>query len=376
MDRLPRFRAIVAVAGLVLAVALAAAHAMETHGHVVTGMNNQVVWGLPHVFAFFLIVAASGALNVASVASVFGVAEYKPHAPLSVLVAMALLAGGLFVLVLDLGRPERLLVAATTYNFSSIFAWNMVLYTGFLAIGTAYLWVMLERRLRRHAAAVGLAAFAWRLVLTTGTGSILGFLVARPAYSSAIVAPLFIALSLAWGLAAFCLLQSLLGIRLDEAFARRIGRLLGVFVLASLWLAAVYHLTNLYWARQDAFERFILRDGSPYAFLFWGGFVAAGCLAPLALVFNPRIAGPRATLAACGLVMLGAFAFLYAFVIGGQAFPLDTFPGYVARSSFGDGAVDPYLPSLPEALLGFGGLALATLLASIGTRALPVLPDD
>ncbi len=45
---------------------------MEHTGHVVTGMNNQVVWGLPHVFAIFLIVAASGVLNVASIGSVFG----------------------------------------------------------------------------------------------------------------------------------------------------------------------------------------------------------------------------------------------------------------------------------------------------------------
>ena len=40
---------------------------MEHSGHWVTGMNNLVVWGTPHVFAVFLIVAASGALNVASV---------------------------------------------------------------------------------------------------------------------------------------------------------------------------------------------------------------------------------------------------------------------------------------------------------------------
>ena len=51
---------------------------VEHHGHVITGMNNQIVWGLPHVFAIFLIVAASGALNVASIASVFGKKAYKP----------------------------------------------------------------------------------------------------------------------------------------------------------------------------------------------------------------------------------------------------------------------------------------------------------
>ena len=51
--------------------ALGSSYFMEHNGHWVTGMNNQIVWGLPHVFAVFLIVAASGALNVASIASVF-----------------------------------------------------------------------------------------------------------------------------------------------------------------------------------------------------------------------------------------------------------------------------------------------------------------
>ena len=61
--------------GLLAVVALAglgAAHHMDVEGHHVSGMNNQIVWGLPHVFAIFLIVAASGALNLASLASVFG----------------------------------------------------------------------------------------------------------------------------------------------------------------------------------------------------------------------------------------------------------------------------------------------------------------
>ena len=192
-----------AAGATLLAVALGAAHYMEEHGHIVTGMNNQVVWGLPHVFAIFLIVAASGALNVASIGSVFGEASYKPFSPLSVLLTVALLAGGLMILVLDLGRPERLVVAATHYNFRSIFAWNMILYNGLFAICALYLWSLLERRMGAFAKPVGLAAFAWRIILTTGTGSIFGFLVARQAYASGVIAPLFIALSLAWGLAAF-----------------------------------------------------------------------------------------------------------------------------------------------------------------------------
>ena len=76
-------------------------------------MSNQIVWGMPHVFAVFLIVAASGALNVASVSSVFNRLAYKPFARLSGMLADRLLVGGLAVLVLDLGRPERVFVAMT-----------------------------------------------------------------------------------------------------------------------------------------------------------------------------------------------------------------------------------------------------------------------
>ena len=100
---------------------------LEHEGHWITGMNNQVVWGVPHVFAIFLIVAASGILNIASISSVFGISAYKPLSRLSALLAIGLLVGGLMVLVMDLGRPDRLIVAMTTFNFISIFAWNIFL---------------------------------------------------------------------------------------------------------------------------------------------------------------------------------------------------------------------------------------------------------
>ncbi|MFM2067934.1 MAG: hypothetical protein RLZZ584_2843, partial [Pseudomonadota bacterium] len=77
-----RFWGLALLAAGITAIGLGAALYMEHHGHVVTGMDNQVVWGLPHVFAIFMIVAASGVLNVASIGSVFGQAAYKPRAPL------------------------------------------------------------------------------------------------------------------------------------------------------------------------------------------------------------------------------------------------------------------------------------------------------
>jgi Ni/Fe-hydrogenase subunit HybB-like protein len=68
---------------------------------------------------------------------------------------------------------------------------------------------------------------------------------------------------------------------------------------------------------------------------------------------------------------------LYVFIIGGQAFPLSIFPGYEVSSSFGDGQIANYHPSLPEFLLGFGGLSIAFLITTIGVRVISsLLPHD
>lgn len=370
-----RFWLLAALLAVVCAIGYAAAHVMETRGHVITGMNNAVVWGIPHVFAIFMIVAASGVLNVASVGSVFGQKAYKPWARLSGLLSIALLAGGLVVLMLDLGRPDRILVALTHFNFSSIFAANMFLYSGLAALVVVYLWTQFERRLEGYTRKAGVAVFVWRIVLTTGTGSIFGFLVARQAYQSAVLAPLMVVMSLGWGLAVFLLIQRAVGGgAADPELQRRLARLLALFVATALYFVAVFHLTNLYWARQVDIEAFLLRDGGAFPLLFWLGYVGAGSVVPLALLWRPGGASVDGTLAAAALVVVGAFAWLYVVIIGGESFPLEIFPGWSASSSFGDGAIATYAPSLPEFALGLGGVGFALLLTTVGVRVLDFVP--
>jgi Ni/Fe-hydrogenase subunit HybB-like protein len=369
---------LLAAGGLVALAGMFAVYLMEHHGHVITGMNNQVVWGLPHVFAIFLIVAASGVLNVASIGSVFGKSIYKARAPMASLLSIAMLAGGLAVLMLDLGRPDRLIVAATNINLTSVFAWNVVLYTGMFSLIVIYLWTMMERRMNGWNKPAGLAVFAWRFILTTGTGLIFAFLTARQAYGSAILPPMFIVLSFAWGLAVFHLVQAATFAwnerKHDPAIMERTKHLLGIFVIGSLYLVTVYHLTNLYFAQQVGFVRFILLEGGIYPTLFWLGYIVLGNLLPLGLIYWP---GRKSNcVAASVLVIAGAFALLYVFIIGGQAYPLDIFPGFTASSSFGDGQIASYSPSIYELLLGLGGLAIAFLLTTVGVRIFNFMPQD
>ncbi|MGF1546010.1 MAG: NrfD/PsrC family molybdoenzyme membrane anchor subunit [Thiotrichales bacterium] len=378
------FYGLLGLLGAVILLGLFAAYHMETAGHYVTGMNNQVVWGMPHVFAVFLIVAASGALNVASIASVFGREVYKPLSRLSAWTAIALLAGGLIVLVLDLGRPDRLIVAMTYYNFKSIFAWNIILYNGFFVVVGIYLWMMMERKMNRFTKIAGFAAFIWRLVLTTGTGSIFGFLVARETYDAAIMAPMFVVMSFSFGLAVFNLVlmaaYNWSGRTLGGLILERLRKLQGIFIAAVLYFLAVFFLTNLYATQHHDAVAFTLlgRDGGGvYALTFWLGQVLIGGLLPLALLYWPVTAPSRFWLGISSLlVIVGGFALMYTFIIGGQAFPLSLFPGKEVSSIFQDGEVAQYAPSVWELMLGIGGVAIALLLVVGAAKLLALLPES
>jgi len=373
------FYALVAGLGVLILAALGAVYYMEHHGHYVTGMSNRIVWGMPHVFALFLIVAASGALNVASIASVFNKKLYKPLSRLSGLVALALLAGGLMVLVLDLGRPDRLIIAMTEYNFKSIFAWNIILYNGFFVIVAVYLWMMFERRMNRFTSKAGLAAFSWRLILTTGTGSIFGFLVARQAYDAVIMAPMFIIMSFAFGLAFFILIlmasYKWTERPLGDAVVNRLGSLLGVFVAAVMYFVAVKHLGNLYLAENAGVENFILFDGGIYTQLFWYGQIILGGLIPMALIYHPALRGNRSTLGLASiLILVGGVIQLYIIIVGGQAYPMEMFPGKEILEGYG--GIASYTPSLPETMLGVGGIAVALIAVTLLVKFLPFLPES
>jgi Ni/Fe-hydrogenase subunit HybB-like protein len=376
------FYALLLALGAVIAVGMLAVFHMEHNGHWVTGMSQQIVWGMPHVFAIFLIVAASGALNVASIGSVFNKKIYKPLAPLSGLLAITLLLGGLTILVLDLGRPDRLIVAMTHYNFKSIFAWNIILYNGFLGLVAVYLWTMMEKRMNRYTPVAGFAAFIWRLILTTGTGSIFGFLVARSGYDAAIMAPMFIVMSFSFGLAIFLLVlmatYKLTGRPLGDVILKRLKNLLGVFIGGAIYFVAAMHLTNLYATEHHGVEAFILRDGGIYTNLFWYGYVLLGTLVPLALLYAPANGVKRGSIVlASTLTILGGFALIYVIVIGGQAYPLQIFPGYEINSTFEGGvnsALYAYNPSIYETLLGFAGVALTLAMTVVAMKNLRFLP--
>ncbi len=284
------------------------------------------------------------------------------------------------MLVLDLGRPDRLITAMTYFNMKSIFTWNILLYIGFLGVVGVYLMTMFIKSWNQYTKIGGTVAFIWRFVLTTGTGSIFGFLVARQAYDVAILAPMFIAASLSFGTAIYMLVLMWIykstGRELGDEVMNRLKRLNALLAVTALFFVVVYHLTNLYATQHHGVERFILAGGSVYTLLFWVGQVLIGTIIPVFLFWSPRFQTRSSIITGSLLIILGGFSMIYVVVVGGQAYPMDLISGMQVSSSFADGEIAQYTPSVPEFLLGMGGVAFAIMATLFVVKILPFIPQS
>ncbi|HIJ82623.1 MAG: Polysulfide reductase, NrfD [Magnetococcales bacterium] len=366
---------LVALCAFLFAVGMGAFLAIEIFGHGITGMNNQVVWGMPHVFAISLLVMASGALNLGSMSTVFASIQFKQFTRFSAFLAIVLLAGGLTVLLLDLGRPERLLLPMLYMNFRSMFTWNVFLYSGFFVLCLLYLWSMFEYK--QFTKVVGSAAFAWRVILTTGTGSIFGVVQARDVFHSAITGPMFVAVSLTSGTALSTIIlvgtYRRTGRFMDERLVFGLRNALIFFTLLVGYLFVVEKFTKFYSPAFYNVEVWLFTG--PWAWLYWFGVWGCCVVFPLMILFSGRMGNTvGGVLAASSLTVLGAFAFVGHVLLAGQSFPFDMFPGYQLSSVFMDGQDAVYSPALVEFLLGFGGIALSALLFLLGIKFFRLLP--
>jgi molybdopterin-containing oxidoreductase family membrane subunit len=120
---------------------------------------------------------------------------------------------------------------------------------------------------------------------------------------------------------------------------------------------------------------FFLLGGNEFSTLFWFGQMLVGLVIPFALLYLPNTGKSRTWIGvASAMVIIGGLIQMYVTLIGAQSYPLIMFPGHEVSSSFYDGVVNSYNPSLPEFLLGIGGVAVALIATVIGMWVLRFLP--
>lgn len=213
---------------------------------------------------------------------------------MSLIGAGAVLGLAALCLVADVGRPDRLLVLATSAptSYLVVGAWA-VAFCFVLALGSALLWRGLLPATLTALRIVNGLLLTVAVVVMAYTGLLLSDMASVPLWHSGWLPVLFVLSSLSCGIA-LCVAFALLG-RTADAFRRTLRLLLcidGALIVIegavlALWLLSVWAalppdgaLTPTDEAAQASLA--LLLSGAE-SVLFWGGLVTFGLIAPLAI---------------------------------------------------------------------------------------------
>lgn len=134
---------LLALAGALLVISLAAWGYQISNGLIVTNMRNPFSWGLYiATFAFFVGVAAGG-LIVSSSVYLFNIEKLKPFTRIASLSAFASILGAGAMILPDMGRIDRVFNIFIHPNFRSPLVWDVIVISAYLLITFSSVYVQL-----------------------------------------------------------------------------------------------------------------------------------------------------------------------------------------------------------------------------------------
>jgi len=357
------------------------------NGLVVTGMRDEVSWGLYiSTFAFFVGLSAGG-LIMASAAEVFGARSLKPLARIGVLSAAACVLVAAITIIPDLGNAQRVWELFVYPNWTSPLIWDIIIITVYFCFAVVDLALMTRRngdpsarqRWLRVMAYVGLPA---AVLLHSITAWIFGLQFARPFWNTALLAPLFVTSAILSGTALIAL-AALAAERFDKLTLPlqtwvTVRKLLATTLAIDLFLVAADYIT-IVWGNvpRDRAALDMILPGGNWQWLFWLEWLVGG-LVPFLLLVVPRGHRPRLLGLAAALILVGVYAFRIELVVGGMLKPILWLAPGVSLGSYQLGAspfqqTGVYHPTWVEYSIIAGLIAFLALLLTLGYRWLKSL---
>lgn len=338
----------------------------------ITGMNNSTSWGLYLTCFMFFVGLSAGGLIVASSASIFGIKKYKAVAlPAVICSLVCICCAGICVLV-DLGGIQRVWRMFTGLNFMSPLAWDMIVITCYLVINLVYLYFMCSKKADpAKVAVVSRFALPVAILVHSVTAWIFGLEIAREAWNTAILAPIFVASALDSGLA--LLILSLFALKAKGVFDTSkelftsLAGLLCTCIAVDAYFIGCEILTTAYNGTEGgmAVINTLLFGGT--APFFWFE-VIFGLIAPFCLlVFAKNRQNMKVVGAASALVVAGVFCkrcwlmftgFATPNIIGGNGITLGTVAAQQGGMADMWSVMGVYAPTVPEVVITVGIFAL------------------
>jgi Ni/Fe-hydrogenase subunit HybB-like protein len=175
-------------------------------GLVITGMTDQVSWGLYIANFTYLVGVAAAAVMLVIPVYVYGVKELHDLVIFGELLAVAAIIMCLLFVTVDLGRPDRFMHLLLRFNWPiSMLTWDVIVLNGYLLLNMHICGYLIYCAYRRRAPSklfyipFVFIAIVWAISIHTITAFLYSGLGGRPFWNSAVIAPRFLASAFAAG---------------------------------------------------------------------------------------------------------------------------------------------------------------------------------
>lgn len=369
-------------------------------GLVVTNMRDRPSWGLYiSAFVFFTGISQAGTL----ISAILRVANSSWRAPITrlaeLITAIALAVGALFIVV-DMGRPDRLVNVFMFGRWQSPIMWDVMAITTYFTASLLYFYTPMMPDLALFRDQLGettgrFRRYFWRksslgwsntpkqkraqqravtllmiviIPIAVSVHTVVSWIFGmtlRVGWNTTLFGVLFVAGALFSGIATLVIIMAIFRriFKWEEYVTEKhflyLGYLLAAFAAFMIYLNVTEYLTTgfkLEEGEEFAFRQLFLGE---FSSLFWF-YLIAGLLVPLLLMVFPHTRTIKGVVIAAILINLAMFIERYLIVVTALRVPL--MPYEPAN----------YFPSWVEWSVFAGGVAIFILLLTIATKLIPL----
>jgi len=310
-----------------------------SRGLGVTGLNYPVYWGMYIINTVFFIAVSYGGTLTSAILRVFGARWRLPITRAAEVMTVCALSVGALNIILDMGRPDRVLNILLYGRYQSPIVWDFWAVNLYLVCSSIYLflpmipdvaelqyrfprrrrlysllslgWTGTPRQKRLLERAIDVMAFAM-VPVAVSVHTVLSYMLSlttQPMWHSALMGPYFVMGAVYSGMAALIIAMALLRrfLHLDHYLQPKHFNNMGLLVLimTSIWAYFTFseYVTSLYGQEPAHMSIFTAKLAGEYAPYFWAQVVLC-LLIPLILIF-PRGRTIAGTVVASVSILIG-----------------------------------------------------------------------
>lgn len=392
--------------GTALLICLYAYYLQLRDGLSVTGLNDYVSWGMYiSNFVFFVATSLIGML----ISAVLGLSGQKWAAPLAriaeiIALAFAAIAG--LVIVMDMGRPERLLYVFIHGRVQSPILWDVTVVTIYVLISTLLLYIPLipdlkicsekldklppvvrniyktlslnwsgtieqQKLIRQSTRALSIFIIPVALAIHTVTSWLFAS-TSRVGWDSTIFGPYFVTGAFVSGTAAVIIAMYFyrsnykLQDYITDIHFDKIGKLLVLLSLVYLYFNLNEYMVPGY--KMKKFDAMHIRDlfAGNHALMFWAVQIL-GLILPIILLVFKKMRQPLPMLVISAFVLLGAWFKRYIIVVPTMEHPYLPIQNVPLSWKI-------YTPTLTEILITIAPMIMVLMIVTVLSKVIPIIP--